>query len=485
MSSAPTSRFSRILRSASFRMTLAYVGLFVVSAGVLFATVYFTATAAMQSDMQAVLRSEAYQLGEIHRRSGLLGVAQEITKRINFRTRGPIYYLLQGPSQQVMVGNLPGMPPVNGAIDFAREDNAAPTSERARLMGFGLTLPDGSFILVAQDTSRLLDMQRAIESAFAWAGGRIRPREPGRYEITAVPRELRDRDRVGGRGLPVGRTYERVTFDRELAKIPGQIDADLLAPGHPLMDALVGLVAERFGGLLREGAVLVDASDPSMDPWVLVYLEHAIADGRTDDHGIQRVVSRRVAFVRLDAEALVERVVDDVNLRRVRAEETDDVRLGQGDERRVDVEARPLDAGARREVRQRLERRHELGAAVRVTGIVQRVHANEYVICRHGLGVGKSKGQENRVSSRHVSDGNPISQIVFGNLDVCGQRGSSELTKIQSKNLMFFRAHGCGKLLGSLELDSMALPVIKGEAVAIKPARSGDGEYGSRIKSAA
>ena len=171
MSSAPTSRFSRILRSASFRMTLAYAALFVVSAGALFATVYFTATAAMQSDMQAVLRSEAYQLGEIHRRSGLLGVAQEITKRINFRTRGPIYYLLQGPSQQVMVGNLPGMPPVNGAIDFAREDDAAPTSERARLMGFGITLPDGSFILVAQDTSRLLDMQRAIESAFAWAGG--------------------------------------------------------------------------------------------------------------------------------------------------------------------------------------------------------------------------------------------------------------------------------------------------------------------------
>lgn len=171
MSSAPSRRFSRILRSASFRMTLAYVGLFVVSAGVLFATVYFTATAAMQSDMQAVLRSEAYQLGEIHRRSGLLGVAQEITKRINFRTRGPIYYLLQGPSQQVMVGNLPGMPPVNGAIDFAREDDAAPASERARLMGFGITLPDGSFILVAQDTSRLLDMQRAIESAFAWAGG--------------------------------------------------------------------------------------------------------------------------------------------------------------------------------------------------------------------------------------------------------------------------------------------------------------------------
>ena len=34
-----------------------------------------------------------------------------------------------------------------------------------------ITLPDGAFIMVAQDTSRLLDMQRAIEAAFAWAGG--------------------------------------------------------------------------------------------------------------------------------------------------------------------------------------------------------------------------------------------------------------------------------------------------------------------------
>jgi signal transduction histidine kinase len=39
------------------------------------------------------------------------------------------------------------------------------------LTGFGLTLPDGSFLLVAQDASRLTDMQHAIVSAFVWAGG--------------------------------------------------------------------------------------------------------------------------------------------------------------------------------------------------------------------------------------------------------------------------------------------------------------------------
>jgi hypothetical protein len=53
MSSA---RLIRILRSASFRLPLLYAVLFILSAGVLFASVYWTATAAMQNDMAAVLR---------------------------------------------------------------------------------------------------------------------------------------------------------------------------------------------------------------------------------------------------------------------------------------------------------------------------------------------------------------------------------------------------------------------------------------------
>ena len=50
MSSAPpNSTLGRILRSASFRLTLFYAALFIASAGALFATVYITATAAMQT----------------------------------------------------------------------------------------------------------------------------------------------------------------------------------------------------------------------------------------------------------------------------------------------------------------------------------------------------------------------------------------------------------------------------------------------------
>ena len=165
-------RLIRILRSASFRLPLLYAVLFILSAGVLFVTVYWTATAAMQNDMAAVLRSEAYQLAEVHRRSGLSGLADQIARRINFRTKGPIYYLLQAPNRRVVVGNLPGMPPVEGAVDFVPQtDSPEPEAERPKLMGFGLTLPDGSFVLVAQDSTRLTDMQHAVIRAFSWASG--------------------------------------------------------------------------------------------------------------------------------------------------------------------------------------------------------------------------------------------------------------------------------------------------------------------------
>src|SRR3954454_25202701 len=99
MSSAP---LTRVLRSAAFKLTLIYAGLFVVSAVVLFATVFVIATAALQNDMQGVLRSEAIQLADIRNRYGLPALAEQATRRMNFRTRGPIYYLVQAPTQQVV-----------------------------------------------------------------------------------------------------------------------------------------------------------------------------------------------------------------------------------------------------------------------------------------------------------------------------------------------------------------------------------------------
>jgi uncharacterized protein DUF3883 len=88
-----------------------------------------------------------------------------------------------------------------------------------------------------------------------------------------------------------------VTFDKTL--IIGQPQAVLVAPGHPLLDATVDVVLERFQPLLQQGGVLVDDADDGTAARLLLYLEHAIRDGRTVRSGEPRVISQRLQFVHL------------------------------------------------------------------------------------------------------------------------------------------------------------------------------------------
>jgi superfamily II DNA or RNA helicase len=137
-------------------------------------------------------------------------------------------------------------------------------------------------------------------SAFTHLGGSMREREDGRFEITNVPVEVRRRDRQVGMGAALLRRYERVTFDKHLITVEGQPQAEYLTPGHPLLDSTIDLIIERYDSLLRQGAVLVDDNDLGDTPKVLVYLQHAVVDSRTDPAGNRRVISKRFEFVDLD-----------------------------------------------------------------------------------------------------------------------------------------------------------------------------------------
>lgn len=173
-----------------------------------------------------------------------------------------------------------------------------------------------SDVMSAGDVERIRDEMERAEArklqphfiraffleAFALLGGAIREREPGRFEITHVPAELRRRDRQIGLGSPMLRRYERVTFGKELIAVDGRPLAQFVTPGHPLLDGTIDLVIERYDSLLRQGAVLVDENDPGDTPHVLVYLEHAVVDGRTDGAGNRRVVSKQFDFVMVDPE---------------------------------------------------------------------------------------------------------------------------------------------------------------------------------------
>jgi len=132
-------------------------------------------------------------------------------------------------------------------------------------------------------------------AAFTLLGGTIAERESGRYEIRHVPADVRDRDRQIGTGAPVLRRYERVTFDKDLTRPPGKPKAELLAPGHPLLDAVTDLIIERYGSLLKQGTILIDRHDPGQTPRLLVAVTGEITDG----HVPARTISKRFGFAEI------------------------------------------------------------------------------------------------------------------------------------------------------------------------------------------
>ncbi|MYE02968.1 MAG: DUF3883 domain-containing protein, partial [Alphaproteobacteria bacterium] len=189
---------------------------------------------------------------------------------------------------------------IDGAVDI---DNINELVARNKLTQEGLDPATVRGVREAMERAAARRLQphhirSFFEAAFAEAGGRMRPREQGRAEVTRVPPLLRDRDRLIGRGDPVLQRYRRICFDK--AYISGQPQAALVAPGHPLLDSLLDLTLERYRDLLTRGAVLVDAADSHDAPRVLVALRHAIRDGRTARNGQPQTVSERLQFVWLD-----------------------------------------------------------------------------------------------------------------------------------------------------------------------------------------
>ena len=140
-----------------------------------------------------------------------------------------------------------------------------------------------------------------VEAFFSAAlknyGGRIVGRERGRFEITRVPAAVRAHAEAA-KG-PVHDRYARVTFDKDHVRLDGADRAELISPGSPLLTAVVNKVLADHGHTLDRGATLVDPDDQSTEPRLLVYVDHAITDGRHVG-GHRQAVSRRFQYVEID-----------------------------------------------------------------------------------------------------------------------------------------------------------------------------------------
>ncbi|GIH72001.1 helicase-related protein [Sphaerimonospora thailandensis] len=129
----------------------------------------------------------------------------------------------------------------------------------------------------------------AFRLAFQRLGGRLTRRERGRYEITHVPAAVRAVTKHG----PVTTRYERVTFELDRIDVDDRARADLLAPGHPLHDAVADLTITQLRPTLERGTVLV--SPEIEEPNLLVGVVEEIVDGTG------KSIARRFGYAYVDA----------------------------------------------------------------------------------------------------------------------------------------------------------------------------------------
>jgi len=135
-------------------------------------------------------------------------------------------------------------------------------------------------------------VERFFVEAYRSLGGtitRVREHEPGIWTIRYVPPRLqRVPDSIKRRFGPVGKSYPKLTFDKD--RIVGYSDIEFVGPGHPLFEMVVDRVLTEYGAALRAGAVLLDPD--AKDPYTLWLLQGAVEDGQGT------VVGRRLFGVR-------------------------------------------------------------------------------------------------------------------------------------------------------------------------------------------
>ncbi|MDM2496751.1 helicase-related protein [Mycobacteroides abscessus] len=178
-------------------------------------------------------------------------------------------------------------------IDHKVSDGLKELLDERALASDHLADADLAKLRAAMDEARARRLQPhyielAFKAAFTRLGGRIAKRERGRYEIANVPAHIR-----ASKFQPIATKYDRVTFDLEHVHSEDLARADLLAPGHPLHDAVMDEAIRHFGGTLNSGTVLVSAT--LEEPHLLVGVVEEVADATG------AAVSRRFGYAHVDS----------------------------------------------------------------------------------------------------------------------------------------------------------------------------------------
>jgi superfamily II DNA or RNA helicase len=126
--------------------------------------------------------------------------------------------------------------------------------------------------------------ERFFLDAVTLCGGHAQRRfDPGTIRVERSPTTLVAASRVKGATRRIAPSYERLTFDKEIAtrprgeEAPTLPQAELCGPGHPFFDALIAFVISNTEDDVRRGACFIDPDITA--PAVLRFLVFDVIDG--------------------------------------------------------------------------------------------------------------------------------------------------------------------------------------------------------------
>lgn len=122
-------------------------------------------------------------------------------------------------------------------------------------------------------------VEEFFKKAFVKAGAKYRIRKDGFLSIENIPYEIKNiaKSRFG----PIATSYQKITFDKEIAFL--NPDSEFISFGHPLLEALIYWIKERYIDGLKRGAVFEDP-DGRLDGYIFFY-EGEVKDGKGETAG--------------------------------------------------------------------------------------------------------------------------------------------------------------------------------------------------------
>jgi signal transduction histidine kinase len=163
-----------LVRTTSFRLGLLYAGLFAVSALALFGVIYWAASETLEEQLDAHLVAESTAIESEAAQGGSDGLGAIITKRLE-RGNGRLYFLLQDATGRKVAGDLQQQRKMRAGYRYIElvptRAGQADEGEDRLFRTLGRTLPDGSFLLIAEDAHAFEEFRELIARAFAWGGG--------------------------------------------------------------------------------------------------------------------------------------------------------------------------------------------------------------------------------------------------------------------------------------------------------------------------